>query len=104
MPRKPPAPVDTSRKLKGSKIFNGVIYSPGQEHELPKGFPMDGPHWADWEEGDEEHAAPTVDAELEQDSTGDDEVDGLHSGVVPELKSPSARPRKPRSKTATKRK
>ena len=43
-----PAP-DTSRKLASSKIWNGAIYSPGMEAELPESFPQDGPHWEDFE-------------------------------------------------------
>ena len=43
-----PAP-DTSRKLVSSKIWNGAIYSPGMEAELPEDFPEDGPHWEDFE-------------------------------------------------------
>jgi len=54
MPRKAPLPVDTSRKLAGSKIWNGAVYSPGMEDRLPEDFPMDGPHWADHEEEDSE--------------------------------------------------
>ncbi|MEO7102867.1 MAG: hypothetical protein ABI119_05975 [Gemmatimonadaceae bacterium] len=57
MPRREPLQIDTTRRLVAvdpetgatGKIWNGDIYIRGMEHDLPPDFPMDGPHWEDWE-------------------------------------------------------
>lgn len=54
MARKEKVVPDLRRRLKCSKIFGENIYIEGTlEEDLPEGFPMDGPHWDDWEEDED---------------------------------------------------
>ena len=56
MPRKELEAYAPQRLLVSAKIWDGAVWVPGQEQELPEDFPMDGPHWNDWEP--EERALP----------------------------------------------
>lgn len=72
MPRKPPPVLDLTRKLKGSKIWNGIVWMPGDEANLPADFPEDGPWWADWEDDPELTLAQQKAAFGEQETTADE--------------------------------
>lgn len=83
MPRKPFTPqLEPNRKLKGSKIWLGIVWNPGDEHRLPEDFPQDGPWWDDWYED------PVKTLEEQKAAFGVRE-DSLQPGEVPTVNSTS---------------